>query len=98
MAPGVPPAGKRQRGPLLDGIEQHPMVDGTAAIALVEEIGVRRVDSHRGFDTAIGGMGVGTDGIDGRVRGGPIIRLLGGVQIPPEDSTTSVRRRWYRRG
>src|SRR5260370_34482147 len=83
IAPEVAPAGKRQRGPLLDGIEQHPMVDGTAAIALVEAIGVRRVDSHHGFDTAIGGMGVGTYGLYGRVRAGTIIRFVGDVQIQP---------------
>src|SRR5258708_4146841 len=29
IAPEVAPGGKRQSGPLLQGIEQHPMIDGT---------------------------------------------------------------------
>src|SRR6266436_6278040 len=35
IAPEIAPAGKRQSGPLLHGIKQHPMVDGAAPIALV---------------------------------------------------------------
>src|SRR6266850_3797917 len=58
IAPEVAPAGKRQTGPLLHGIEQHPMVDGTAPIALIEEIRVRSVEGHHGLDAAIGGMGI----------------------------------------
>src|SRR6266850_1421701 len=58
IAPEVAPAGKRQTGPLLHGIEQHPMVDGAAPIALIEEIRVRSVEGHHGLDAAIGGMGI----------------------------------------
>src|SRR5258707_9367955 len=36
IAPEVSPTGKRQSGPLLHGIQQHPMVDGTAPIPLIE--------------------------------------------------------------
>jgi len=42
VATGVAPEvtmGKGQRGPLLHGIKQHPMVDGAAPIALVERLG-----------------------------------------------------------
>src|SRR5437879_6021461 len=43
VAPEVASTGKRQYRPLLYGIEQHPMVDGTATVALVVEIRVGRV-------------------------------------------------------
>src|SRR6202040_2647584 len=44
IAPEVAATSKRQRGPLLHGIEQYPMVDGAAPIAFVVEIWVGGVD------------------------------------------------------
>src|SRR5437899_2356627 len=50
IAPEVATAGKGQGGPLLHGIEQHPMVDGAAPVAFIKQIRVRRVGGHDGLD------------------------------------------------
>src|SRR6266436_6397640 len=57
------------------------MVDGAAPIALVEEIRVGGVDGHYGLDAWIGGMGVGTHGLEGRVSTGAAIQFIGEVEV-----------------
>src|SRR6266699_383391 len=84
IAPEVAATGKRQSGPLLHGIEQHPVVDGAAPITLVEEIRVGGVDGHYGLDAWIGGMGVGTHGLENRVRAGAAIQFVGDIEVQRE--------------
>src|SRR6266567_3152297 len=64
ITPEVAPAGKRQSGPLLHGIEQHPMVDGTV------QIRVSRIDRHHGFDATVRSMSICAHGLDRRVIAG----------------------------
>src|SRR5229473_3562779 len=92
VAPEVAPTGKRQRWPLLHRIEQHPMVDGAAPIALVEEIRVGGVDGHYGLDAWIGGMGVSTHGLEGRVSAGAAIQFVGDVEVQREACRKTGRR------
>src|SRR5260370_12529377 len=60
------------------------MVDGAAAVALVEEIRVGGVDGHYGLDAWIGGMSVGTHGLEGGVSAGAAIQFVGDIEVQGE--------------
>src|SRR5439155_15907196 len=47
VAPEVASAGKRQRGPLLHGVEKHPVIHSAV------QIGVHRVESYHRLDAAV---------------------------------------------
>src|SRR5260370_1109355 len=75
IAPEVAPSSKRQCGPLLHGIQQHPMVYGAV------QVRVGRVDRHHGFDTTIGRMSICAHGLDGRVIACAPIQFVGKVEV-----------------
>src|SRR5260370_24019994 len=60
------------------------MVDGAAAVALVEEIRVGGVDGHYGLDAWIGGMSVGTHGLEGGVSAGAAVQFVRDIEVQGE--------------
>src|SRR5260370_3792273 len=68
------------------------MVDGAAAVALVEEIRVGGVDGHYGLDAWIGGMSVGTHGLEGGVSASAAVQFVRDVEVQWETCREIGRR------
>ncbi len=86
VATGIAPevasvTSERQSRPLLHGIQQYPMVDGTAPVAFIEQIWVRHVGGHDGLDAGVSGMSVGAHRFQGGVGAGAAVQFIGDVQV-----------------